>query len=100
MASNQPTLPGLKTPLENGEPVFILRARDPLAADLATLWAFLAEGETGAAIEHFGLMINRGPAKSYVTEPRSQDKIESAVEACGEIQSWRYEQGLPVWHYN
>ena len=93
MASEQPILPGLQTPLEEGEPVFILRARDSLAPGLAALWAALAAGDTSSAISIFA-DLNSDPAYKYRQQPREAEKVNSASDRATEMVNWRAENGL------
>jgi len=96
MASEQPKLPGLQSPLEDGEPVFILRGRDSLAPGMVALWAALAAGDTASALTIFA-DLNGDAAYKYRHEPREADKINGASEKAVEMMNWRENNNLE--HY-
>lgn len=97
MANGQLNLPGLRSELEEGEPIFVLRARDPLAPFMAALWAAMRLGDTGSALSIFADM-NSDPGYQYSRKDAviDIDKVNSASEAARDMNSWRKERGLEV----
>lgn len=93
MPKEQPTLPGLSSPLEEGELTFTLRARDSMAPHFAALWAALAAGDTATALSLFA-DLNGGLAYDYRNEPRTSEKINSASDVAIAMNEWRASKGL------
>lgn len=89
----QPVLPGLSTPLEEGEPTFTLRGRDSLAPGMVALWAALAAGDTSGALSIFS-ELNSQTAYDYRNEPRTPQKINSASDLAIEMNEWRKNKEL------
>jgi len=101
--NEQQTLPGLASELEEGEPVFILRGRDPLAAHLVALWAAIRKGDTASAVSiHADLIVD--PAHKYRVDPSSRasaEKLASACDVSREMVAWREAKGLEAFEvYN
>lgn len=95
MPESQDLLPGLTSELEEGEPVFILRARDPLAPHMAALWAALRKGDTASALSIFSDTVS-DPAYKY-RQPGNYDdtqKVHSASNKAKEMNRWRENKGL------
>jgi hypothetical protein len=59
---------------ETGEPLFILRANDPIAAQTVRMWAAMAE----------------------VTPQHSEEKIASALRLADDMEKWRDSRPQPV----
>lgn len=100
MSEDQPTLPGLNTPLEKDEPVFVLRARDPLAPHLAALWASLRKGDTASAIMIFADTV-ADPAHAYRLNNLAIEatiKVDSASNKAVEMNNWRHRNSLPTFN--
>ena len=95
MAEEMPTLPGLNSELEPGEPVFVLRARDPLAPHLIALWAALRKGDTASAVSIFSDTVS-DPAYYYRNAPNGyqSEKVLSASAKAKEMNKWREENNL------
>jgi len=99
MTENQGTLPGLRSELEPGEPVFILRGRDPLAAHIVALWAALRKGDTASAVSIFADTV-ADPGYDYrakAIETDSAEKLKSACDKSREIVEWRQNKYLTVY---
>lgn len=95
MINNSPNLPGLQSPLEEGEPVFVLRARDSMAHYFVTLWAAVAAGDTPLALNLFA-QLNGGAGYKYREEPRSGEKLSSAKNIALEMVKWRRDNNLNI----
>ena len=93
MAEEMPTLPGLTDPLEVGEPVFPLRARDPLAPYLAAIHAAVSKGDTASAVVIFSDMI-ADPGYNYRRQPRAAERVASASAKATEMMEWRKANNL------
>ena len=93
--SEQPTLPGLNIELEPGEPIFVLRARDPLAPHMVALWAALRIGDTASAVSIFSDTVS-DPGYYYRNTPKghNEEKISSASAKAKEMNAWRKENYL------
>jgi hypothetical protein len=87
------TLPGLQSPLEDNEPVFVLRARDTLAPFMVALWGAMAAGDTSSALAIFADM-NSDAGFKYKQEPRQPDKINSAADKADEMIKWRSDRHI------
>jgi hypothetical protein len=89
----QELLPGLRTPLDENEPVFIIRARDPLAPWLVDMWASMRRGDLNGALLSFAAMsdvcINR-----FEKEPTNSDKINSADNVAINMRNYRLSKNL------
>lgn len=95
--NKQTTLPGLSDELEEGEDVFVMRARDPLTPHMAALWAALRKGDTASAVSIFADTV-ADPAYNYRTKPLSEadaDKVNSASFLAQQMNEWRRNKGLP-----
>ena len=91
-----PTLPGLNTPLEPGEPTFTLRARDSLSPHMVALWAAVYSGDTASAVAIFSDLI-ADPGYRHRNEMKTSEKFEkinSASAKAKEINNWRKENNL------
>lgn len=87
----EPSLPGLNTPLEEGEPVFVLRARDSLAPLFVALWAAVRGGNTSEIIKVYADLIC-GPAVKFSGENvnyNDSQKVRSAKAVATEMIDWR-----------
>lgn len=96
--NKQTTLPGLSDELEEGEPVFVLRGRDPLTAHMAAMWAALRKGDTASAVVLFADLVS-DPGRQY-RQPGflyDAEKVISASDKAKEINEWRAEKGLPFY---
>lgn len=93
MTEEMPTLPGLSDPLAEGEPVFPLRARDPLAPFLAALHAAVSKGDTASAVSIFSDMIS-DPGYNYRNKPRDPARVNSASAKAQEMNDWRKANNL------
>ncbi len=84
---------------EPDEPMFILLARDPLAAKLVELWALLRDGRTYAARELTRDMIRATRAEKVFA---NAEKIAEARGCARAMEAWRSEQRVaevsPVRH--
>lgn len=96
MSANEPKLPGLNSPLEDGEPVFLLRARDGLAPHMAALWAALRAGDAASALSIFSDTVTDPGYKYYQTKGNYENtqKVRSASEKAIEMNNWRKAKGL------
>lgn len=98
MVDEMPTLPGLNSPLEEGEPTFTLRARDSLAPHMAALWAAVYSGDTASAVVLFADLI-ADPGYKHRHEMKTSEKFEkirSASAKANEMNEWRGEHGLEI----
>ncbi len=98
MAEEMLTLPGLNSELEPGEPIFVLRARDPLAPHMVTLWAALRNGDVSSALSIFSDTVSdpaHGYHLDYLEEGSPRDpKVSSASAKAQEMNKWREENSL------
>ncbi len=72
---------------EPGEPKFTLLARDPLAANLVAIWAYIRAGNVIAATREFGNMIDKQGQK-YIDNPSDENKTISAHDIADEMSYW------------
>lgn len=79
---------------EPDEPMFVLLARDPRAANLARLWAALEYGNPYDAVLVFNDLVQDA---LYGPSDDVQEKINAKVEeanACAEaMKDWRHQNG-------
>lgn len=93
--NEQPLLPGLRSELEPGEPVFVLRARDPLAPHLAALWAALRKGDTASAVSIFADTVSDPGYAYHHGEGNANDpQVASASAKANDMNKWREAHGL------
>ena len=71
------------------EPMFIMLARDPLAAFLTSIWSSMRYGDTEAAMVKFNKMIT-DLAPRYAVSPDC-DKASEALECAMKMFAWRKE---------
>lgn len=87
------SLPGLYdcyTQAEADEPIFTLRANDPLAPGLVMMWATLRNGGIGGAIEQLSKLANDSNVQFHiVTNPANPEKIEEAESCANAMLDWR-----------
>ena len=69
------------------EPMFVLLARDPLAAHLVSLWSKMRYGDTEAATRVFEDLV-RKHAAAYCVEP-DVAKAEEAMDCSLAMFDWR-----------
>lgn len=94
MNEQQTILPGLNSELEEGEPIFILRARDPLAPFMVAIWAALRKGDTASAVVLFGDIVADPAYKYRQGKNPNPEKVTSASAKAKEMNFWREEKGL------
>jgi hypothetical protein len=68
-------LPGLTTPLEPGEPIFIIRGKDPVGAIAIRRW-----------------IDERRKTAAYLNDKEELRKLQSADEVADEMDEWRKSQ--------
>lgn len=96
MSANEPLLPGLNSPLEEGEVAFTLRARDCLAPHMVALWGALRAGDVASAVSIFSDTVS-DPAYKYrqgTTNYADSQKVRSAADKAVEMNDWRKAKGL------
>lgn len=75
------------TAAEPDEPMFILLARDPLAAHLVSIWSKVRMGDMEAASAVFVNMLQRNGA-AYGLAP-DVDKAREAMDCAASMFAWR-----------
>jgi len=75
---------------EPDEPIFTLRAKDPLAANMVRLWMALRAGSGVAfAVETFAALVKRAEA----LDPEDIEKLSEAI-ACADAMDYWFEERL------
>lgn len=73
---------------DEGEPVFKLLARDPIAADLVRLWAAVRSGLPAAAAREFTSLMVSCDIR-YRDEPTSSEQLASALSVAEQMDNYK-----------
>ena len=74
------------------EPIFTLRANDPLAPDLVREWAarYLAEkAENALQDTASGFQPDTGPSRRWTKAKKVRDKVGEALKCARDMEEWR-----------
>lgn len=94
MADEQPEFDCAAKAEREGQPKpFTLIASDPLAPWLIDVWAAISRGDIAGALGAFYGMVDTCSMR-YASEPRADDKIDSAEAIAMNMRNWRHEHGL------